>query len=115
MMNNKRDYDVPFHVGIEMYTSLRRLGKKVWMLEYEDEEHSLNKPENCVDYSIRMKQFFDHYLKGAPAPRWMTQGIPANLKKIETGYEPDPDGWCGKDCPVCKKLHEQSSVTSGTK
>jgi hypothetical protein len=23
-----------------------------------------------------MKQCFDHYLKGAPAPRWMTEGVP---------------------------------------
>ena len=22
-----------------------------------------------------MKQFFDHYLKGAPAPKWMTDGV----------------------------------------
>jgi len=23
-----------------------------------------------------MNQFFDHYLKGAPAPEWMEKGIP---------------------------------------
>jgi len=23
-----------------------------------------------------MKQFFDHYLKGTPAPKWMTDGVP---------------------------------------
>ncbi len=23
-----------------------------------------------------MKEFFDHYLKGAPAPKWMTDGVP---------------------------------------
>jgi len=27
-----------------------------------------------------MKQFFDHYLKGAEAPAWMTEGV-AFLKK----------------------------------
>jgi hypothetical protein len=23
-----------------------------------------------------MQQFFDHYLKGAPAPEWMEKGVP---------------------------------------
>ena len=23
-----------------------------------------------------MKEFFDHYLKGAPAPDWLTKGVP---------------------------------------
>ena len=23
-----------------------------------------------------MRQFFDHFLKGAPAPEWMEKGIP---------------------------------------
>jgi hypothetical protein len=25
---------------------------------------------------MRMEQFFDHHLKGAPAPEWMQKGIP---------------------------------------
>jgi hypothetical protein len=29
-----------------------------------------------MDYSIRMKQFFDHFLKGAPRPEWMEKGVP---------------------------------------
>jgi hypothetical protein len=28
------------------------------------------------DFARRMHQFFDHFLKGSPAPEWMTQGIP---------------------------------------
>ena len=34
-------------------------------------------------------QFFDHYLKGAPAPIWMTRGIPARMKGVIQGYEYD--------------------------
>jgi hypothetical protein len=30
---------------------------------------------NKLDYAIRMKQYFDHYLKGEPAAEWITQGI----------------------------------------
>jgi len=29
-----------------------------------------------VDYAIKMKQYFDHYLKGEPAPEWITKGVP---------------------------------------
>ena len=31
---------------------------------------------NKIDYSIKMKEFFDHWLKGSPAPGWMTDGVP---------------------------------------
>jgi hypothetical protein len=34
-----------------------------------------------------MQQFFDHYLKGAPAPVWMEEGVPAVLKGKEYGLE----------------------------
>jgi hypothetical protein len=34
-----------------------------------------------------MQQFFDHYLKGAPAPVWMTDGVPAVLKGKTMGLE----------------------------
>jgi hypothetical protein len=39
------------------------------------------------DLDIRMMQFFDHYLKGAPMPSWMKTGIPAVDKGIKNGYE----------------------------
>jgi hypothetical protein len=41
------------------------------------------------DAMIRSKQFFDHYLKGLPAPVWMTQGIPAKLRAIDLRLEYD--------------------------
>jgi hypothetical protein len=34
-----------------------------------------------------MQQFFDHYLMGAPAPRWMTEGVPAAEKGRTLGLE----------------------------
>lgn len=72
IMHNKDDGEVPFQQGIEWFTALRRLGKKVWMLQYDKEYHVINQQKNKLDFSIRTKQFFDHYLKGAPAPGWMT-------------------------------------------
>jgi len=41
---------------------------------------------------MRMTQFFDHYLKGAPPPKWMTVGVSARLNGRETGYELDLSG-----------------------
>ena len=50
-------------------------GKQVILLSYPDEPHHLAKKENQKDFQVRMKQYFDHYLKGTPAPKWMTNGI----------------------------------------
>ncbi|GLS82962.1 S9 family peptidase [Paraferrimonas haliotis] len=68
------DDAVPWEQGIELYMAMRRTGKDVIMLQYQDEPHHLKKYPNKVDYSIRMKQYFDHYLLGKPAPEWMTNG-----------------------------------------
>jgi hypothetical protein len=77
------------------------------MLQYEHGQHGVSSPNDAEDFTIRMKQFFDHYLKNAPAPIWMTQGIPAKLKQVITGYDLDPSGNCGKDCKICKMWNEK--------
>lgn len=87
IMHNDNDGAVPWYQGIELFVALRRLNKPVWMLVYNNEEHNLDKWPNRKDLSIRMMQFFDHYLKGAPAPVWMEQGIPAVEKGKNSGYE----------------------------
>ncbi len=61
------------------------------MLQYDGEGHGVG-GQAAIDYTIRMKQFFDHYLKGAPAPKWMVQGIPAKMKGIDDGLELMPAG-----------------------
>ena len=68
---------------------MRRLGKPVWMLQYDGQGHSLSRKNTKEDLTIRVTQFFDHYLKGAPAPVWMTRGVPARLKGVERGLELD--------------------------
>ena len=50
-------------------------------------KHNLMKNANRIDLSIRMRQFFDYYLQGAPAPKWLTDGIPATVKGEEMRYE----------------------------
>lgn len=89
IMHNDADGAVPYYQGIEMFMGMRRLSKPVWLLVYNDEAHNLKKTKNRFDLSIRMMQFFDHYLKDAPAPEWMTQGVPAVMKGKDLQYDLD--------------------------
>ncbi len=91
IMHNDKDGAVPWYQGIEYFMTLRRLGKPVWMLQYNNEAHNLNERRNAKDLSIRLQQFFDHYLKGDPAPVWMTKGVPATEKGKTWGYELDTE------------------------
>ncbi|UEQ79002.1 prolyl oligopeptidase family serine peptidase [Chryseobacterium arthrosphaerae] len=87
IMSNDKDGAVPWYQGIEMFTALRRLGKPVWLLNYNGDDHNLMKRQNRKDIQIREKQFFDYYLKGAKAPVWMTKGVPATQKGKNWGFE----------------------------
>lgn len=87
IMANDADGAVPWYQGIEMFTALCRLGKPVWMLNYNGEDHNLILRQNRKDISIREQQFFDHYLKGEPAPVWMQKGVPATEKGKNWGFE----------------------------
>jgi dienelactone hydrolase len=87
MMHNDADGAVPWYQGIEFFTALRRLGKPVWMLVYNNEAHNLVQRKNRKDLSKRMLQFFDHYLKNQPAPEWLNNGLPAINKGKTMGYE----------------------------
>lgn len=83
IMHNDGDGAVPWYQGIELYQGLRRLQKPVWMLNYNEDEHNLMKDANRMDLSIRMREFFDHYLLGEPAPDWLIYGVPAVKKGKE--------------------------------
>ena len=76
ILHNDRDGAVDFTQGVEYFNTLRRMQKSVIMLEYVGENHGLARRPNQRDYTVRMKEFFDHYLKGAPAPDWMKNGVP---------------------------------------
>ena len=75
LLHNDKDGAVDFTQGVEYYNALRRLKKPVVMLQYKGENHGLVKLENRKDYAVRMMEFFDHYLKGAPAPDWWENGV----------------------------------------
>ena len=76
MIHNDADDAVPWTQGIEFFLALRRNGKEAYLFNYNGEPHNLRKRANQKDYTMRLKQYFDFYLKGAPKPDWMERGIP---------------------------------------
>lgn len=87
ILHNDNDGAVPWTQGIELFTALRRLGKPSWLVNYNGEDHGIGKRVNQKDWAIRMQQFFDHYLMGAPAPAWLLEGVPATAKGKSLGLE----------------------------
>ncbi len=92
MLHNDHDGAVPWYQGIEMFVALRRLGKPAWLVNYNDEPHWPTTYANKKDWNVRLQQYFDHYLKGAPAPVWLAEGIPAVEKGKTLGLEPVSEG-----------------------
>lgn len=58
---------------LEFSTVLRRLKKKSWLLLYEGNHGIFD--SNELDFSIHMKQFFDHYLIDSANAKWMTMDV----------------------------------------
>lgn len=76
ILHDDNDDAVPWYQGIELFLALRRNGKEAYLMNYNGELHGLRRRHNQMDFAIRMKQFFDHFLKDAPKPEWMEKGIP---------------------------------------
>ena len=88
LMHGTADPTVSFSEGMNFYNALRYNGKSAILLAYPGEGHGLRGMANRRDLTIRYFQFFDHYLKGAPAPRWMTEEVPYLAK--DTMRDPSP-------------------------
>jgi dipeptidyl aminopeptidase/acylaminoacyl peptidase len=99
ILHGTADGAVDYHQGLEFFNAARRLGKEVILLSYPDEPHHLARRPNQEDFQIRMKQYFDHYLRGAPAPRWMTDGVPFVRKHIERPVMPVVNTAAGGGAP----------------
>jgi dipeptidyl aminopeptidase/acylaminoacyl peptidase len=76
ILHNDRDGAVDYNQGITYYNTLRQLDKDVILLEYQGENHGLSQLKNRRDYTIRLMEWWDTHLKGAPAPEWIEKGIP---------------------------------------
>lgn len=104
ILHNDQDDAVPWYQGIELYLSLRRNGKEAYLFNYNGEKHGLRRRVNQKDWSVRMQQFFDHHLKGAPKPAWMENGIP---------YVERDTGFAAPDAPAPKPASAASATASG--
>lgn len=87
IMANDADGAVPWQQGIEAFTAMRRLNKKVWMLNYNGEAHNLVERKNRKDIQVRQQQFFDWLLKGEKPAKWLTEGVPAVKKGKDWGLQ----------------------------
>jgi dienelactone hydrolase len=98
IMHSRDDDNVPFEQSVEFFKALRRLGKKAWLIQYDGMGHigannsSIGNQKRCKDFCVRQLQFFNHYLKGEPAPKWMLDEMPASVKASERGLELDSTG-----------------------
>ena len=75
MLHNDEDGAVPWYQGIEYFCALRRLGKEVYMFNYNGRGHGLSRRADTMDWTMRMQQYFDHHLRGKPMPEWMSSGV----------------------------------------
>jgi acetyl esterase/lipase len=82
IMHGTADPTVAFSEGMNFYNALRYNGKNAILLAYPGEGHGLRGMANRKDLTIRFFEFFDHYLKGAAAPKWMTEGVPFLQKEV---------------------------------
>lgn len=91
IMSNDADDAVPWYQGIETFVGMRRLGKEVYFIDYNNDVHNPAGRANQKDIAMRMQQFFDTKLKGAPVPDWMEHGIPYRDKgrdQLTAGAQP---------------------------
>jgi dipeptidyl aminopeptidase/acylaminoacyl peptidase len=80
IMHGTADPTVSFNESLKFYNALRFNEKTAFLLAYPNEGHHLAKLGNRKDFTVRFYEFFDHYLRGAPAPKWMSEERPF-LKK----------------------------------
>ncbi len=74
ILHGDNDEAVPFAQGVELFLAMRRLSKNCVLVEYKNEPHHPRKYENKLDWAVKMKEWFDHYVLGKPAPKWITEG-----------------------------------------
>ncbi len=71
IFHGAQDTSVQPYQGMALFFAMRRLGRPAWMLNYRNEGHQMGNETNCRDFTQRLIDFFDHYLKEKPIPQWM--------------------------------------------
>ncbi|UYQ94137.1 prolyl oligopeptidase family serine peptidase [Chitinophaga horti] len=83
ILHNDKDGAVAFTQGLDLFYAMRRMQKPAWLLNYKGQNHTLEELGPQQDWTARMTQYFDHYLKGKPMPRWMKEGIGVDDRKVD--------------------------------
>ncbi len=81
ILHGTKDGAVDWSQGLELFNAARRQGKEVIFLSYPGEGHHLSNEANQKDFQRRMKEYFDHHLKGQVPAAWITDGVP-HLDKL---------------------------------
>lgn len=71
ILHNDKDGSVMWEQGIEFFMAMRRLGKPAWLLNYSGADHKLTDWKQRLDYSRKVMEYYDYYLKGGPQPLWI--------------------------------------------
>lgn len=87
IFHNDKDGAVAFTQGLDLFMAMRRLAKPAWLLNYKGEGHTLDGLPAQKDWTLRMGQFFDHYLKDKPMPKWMKEGISVDERNADQKYD----------------------------
>lgn len=87
ILHNDQDEAVAYEQGRALYLAMRRLQRPAWLLNYKGEGHFVLRKGAQKDWTIRMMQFFDYYLKGTKEPRWMKEGIHLRERGIDQKYD----------------------------
>jgi dipeptidyl aminopeptidase/acylaminoacyl peptidase len=92
MAHGDEDGVVEFFQATQFYNFARRAGRHMVLIVYEGEDHGFRQRANQIDYTRRILEWFGHYLKGEPAPRWITDGIPFGELEAEKRRVAERDG-----------------------
>jgi len=71
IVHNPLDQAVQVRQGVELFVALRRLAKPAWLLQYPGEDHFMMRRRDAFDYTQRLMDFFDHFLRDSSLPAWM--------------------------------------------
>jgi dipeptidyl aminopeptidase/acylaminoacyl peptidase len=81
LFHGTADHVVNWEHSFGFYSILRYLKKPVVFLSYQGEGHGFRKKENREDIQMRLKEYFDHYLKDKEAGKWMIEELPYEPKE----------------------------------
>jgi len=87
IMHTKNDNITLLPQALELFSGLRRLNKKSWLLLYNNASHTLRDKKDIIDFTTRLTQFYDYYLKDQPAPVWMFSNTPLRIRSEREGFQ----------------------------